>query len=179
MSNARKYSPHYTVADYQHWKGDWELWEGIAIAMSPSPFGRHQLALTELASLIRNAIQESNCDARAVVELDWIVSDDTVVRPDVMVVCGDPPQRHLELPPAVAVEVLSDSTRKNDLGYKRNLYQDQGVTAYMIIDLEGQAITLDRRQADGSYRTETAVGSIELEICDDCTIQFSLETLFR
>lgn len=179
MSSAYESSPHYTVNDYQHWEGDWELWEGIAIAMSPSPFGRHQLALTELAGLLRNAIQDAGCDARAVVELDWIVSDDTVVRPDVMVVCGDPPERHLEKAPAVAVEVLSESTRKNDLGYKRGLYHQHGIAAYLIVDPNDKTVVLDRRQEDGGYQTEDVSGSVAFRVCDDCEIKFSVETLFR
>ncbi len=179
MSNALQYSPHYTVVDYQHWKGDWELWEGIAIAMSPNPFGRHQLVLTEVASLIRNAIHFANCDARVLVELDWIVTHDTVVRPDVMVVCGEPPQRHLEHAPAIAVEVLSDSTRNNDLGYKRKLYQQQGLAAYIIIDPQDQTVMVDRRHSDGNYQTENANESVTLIVYDDCAIEFSIKTLFR
>jgi len=35
MSLAEKDVPRYTVSDYQHWEGDWELIEGIAISMSP------------------------------------------------------------------------------------------------------------------------------------------------
>ncbi len=179
MSNALQYSPHYTVVDYQHWKGDWELWEGIAIAMSPSPFGRHQTLLSRIAREIGNALDASGCSAEALVELDWIVTHDTVVRPDVMVVCGAPPQRHLEHAPAIAVEVLSDSTRNNDLGYKRKLYQQQGLAAYIIIDPQDQTIMVDRRHSDGNYQTETANESVTLKVCDDCAIEFSIKTLFR
>ncbi|WP_457626586.1 hypothetical protein [Persephonella sp.] len=37
MSFAEKYLPNYTVEDYKQWEGDWELIEGIAYAMVPSP----------------------------------------------------------------------------------------------------------------------------------------------
>ena len=179
MSNADKDSPRYSVDEYRLWKGDWELWEGIAIAMTPSPFGRHQLALTELASLTRNAIRAENCDARTVVELDWIISHDTVVRPDVMVICGEPPDRHLEQAPAIVMEVLSDSTRTNDLGFKRSLYQQQSIAAYLIVDLQAQAVILDRRQTDGSYQCETVNDEVKIEICDDCLLKFPTESIFR
>ncbi|WP_302117794.1 hypothetical protein [Allorhodopirellula heiligendammensis] len=46
---AGKLLPRYTIADYQHLKGDWELWDGFAIVMSPSPFGGHQTIATRLA----------------------------------------------------------------------------------------------------------------------------------
>ncbi|PAY15578.1 hypothetical protein CKO51_31115 [Rhodopirellula sp. SM50] len=85
MSAAPKYIPHYTVNDYLGWDGDWELWSGIPIAMSPSPFGRHQAVASRVAYELRKAIIESDCQAEVLPEIDWIVSDDTVVRPDVVV----------------------------------------------------------------------------------------------
>ena len=33
MSSVPRYTPRYSVSDYQLWEGDWELWDGIAIAM--------------------------------------------------------------------------------------------------------------------------------------------------
>lgn len=34
MSAAIQFAPRYTIDGYSLWQGDWELWEGIAIAMS-------------------------------------------------------------------------------------------------------------------------------------------------
>jgi hypothetical protein len=42
MSTAHRFISDYTVAEYQSWDGDWELWQGIPVSMSPGPFGRHQ-----------------------------------------------------------------------------------------------------------------------------------------
>ena len=33
---------YYTYDDYIHWEGDWELIDGIAYAMAPSPLKSHQ-----------------------------------------------------------------------------------------------------------------------------------------
>ena len=139
MSAAIKYAPHYHVEDYRLWKGDWELWDGIAIAMTPSPFGPHQAILVALASELRGALRDARCHATVLVELDWIIKSDTVVRPDVIVVCGDPPEGHLQSPPALIAEILSPSTRQNDLTYKRELYASQGVGIYLIVDPETNA----------------------------------------
>ena len=92
MSAAIKYAPHYRVDDYRQWKGDWELWDGIAIAMSPSHIGPHQAVLVALASELRGALRDASCNATVLVELDWIIKNDTVVRPDVIVVRGAPPR---------------------------------------------------------------------------------------
>lgn len=37
MSIAYKILPHYSYSDYLHWKGNWEIIEGIAYAMSHEP----------------------------------------------------------------------------------------------------------------------------------------------
>ena len=85
------------------WKGDCELWGGMAIATTPSPFGRHQKIVTALATHLSMVIRDANCDATVFGELDWIVSDDTVVRPDVVVVCGSGPEAHLKEVPEIVV----------------------------------------------------------------------------
>jgi len=86
MSSAEKYVPNYTVDDYQHWEGDWELWQGVAVAMTPSAYGNHSSVLVNICAALKNAIVNAGCSATVLVELDWIISDDTVLRPDAMIV---------------------------------------------------------------------------------------------
>ncbi|MFO0943736.1 MAG: hypothetical protein U0930_23620 [Pirellulales bacterium] len=54
MSLAKQNLPCYTIEDYRQWQGDWELWDGVAIAMIPSSFGKQQKVLFDLAAEIRN-----------------------------------------------------------------------------------------------------------------------------
>lgn len=178
MSTAIKYAPRYTAADYCQWKGDWELWDGIAIAMSPSPFGRHQRLLVALASELRASIRSSDCAANVFAELDWIVSEKTVVRPDVTVVCGEEPAKHLQETPALVAEILSRSTRQNDLTFKRELYAGEGVAAYLILDPDSKTIDLLRLAATGVYESARDVKLIELQLCDDCQIQIKSAEVF-
>ena len=67
MSTAPNYQPHYTIDDYQLWEGDWELWNGVAVAMTPSPLGRHGYLLAQLARGLGNAIDAAHCNASVVV----------------------------------------------------------------------------------------------------------------
>ena len=127
MSTAYRYLPKYTVEDYQQWEGDWELWQGIPISMSPSPFGRHQECCANLLFELKSSVKATQCHATVLYEIDWIVSDDTVVRPDVLVLCGDAPSRHVEDPPAVVAEVLSSATQQRDRTAKFDLYQPMGI----------------------------------------------------
>ena len=96
MSSAVRYTPHYTIEDYRRWKGDWELWHGTAVSMTPSPFGRHGVMLARLVTALTNSIDAAGCNAYVLAEIDWIIGDDTVVRPDASVICGDPPDEHIE-----------------------------------------------------------------------------------
>lgn len=179
MSAAPRYQPHYTVQDYQLWAGDWELWNGVAVAMTPSPFGRHSKLLIDVGAMLKAAIEAADCDATVLGEIDWIVSQDTVLRPDLIVVCGREPERHVEHTPAVVVEILSESTRERDLKYKRAIYQQQSVRFYLIVDTDASQLTALRLGDKGQYREINFSGSLTLEICDTCSISINVEKLFR
>ncbi|MGB6044971.1 MAG: Uma2 family endonuclease [Pirellulales bacterium] len=180
MSTASRFVPNYTVDDYRHWEGDWQLIEGVPVAMSPSPFGPHERIAIELATSFKNQIDQQGCDCRVYAGLDWIVSNDTVVRPDVMVVCGPQPERHLERPPAIAVEILSPATRELDLVAKRRIYQQNGVAFYLIAGPQAQQIEIARMNVQTSesetiHEDQTA----ELQLSEDCQITLNARHMFR
>ncbi len=178
MSSANRYLPKYTVADYQQWQGDWELWQGIAVAMTPSPFGRHQQVSTKLAVALQNSIDAVAYQAVVLAEMDWIVAADTVVRPDVQVLCGPVPQRHVETPPAVVAEVLSPSTRQRDLSVKLDLYAEQRVPYYLILDPEANTLLAHRLNADARYQPIKFENELSLEICDTCQLRIAADYAF-
>lgn len=175
MSSVPRYLPHYTVADYAAWEGQWELLGGVAVAMTPSPFGRHAERLSRLAASLWNAIDAAGYQATVLAEIDWIVSDDTVVRPDLVVVCGQAPPRHVEEPPALVVEILSAATRDRDLTVKRDLYEAQRVGWYVILDPdEGQSVVL-RLGKSGRYESLAADGQQTIQLCPDCTLAIDFQ----
>jgi Uma2 family endonuclease len=170
VSTAPRYLPHYTVADHAAWEGDWELIDGVAVSMTPSPFGRHAERLSRLAATLWNAIDATGCHATVLAEIDWIVADDTVVRPDLVVVCGSAPPRHVEQPPALVAEILSAATRDRDLTVKRELYETHGVRWYLIIDPDAGESVLLRLGKAGRYESFPASGVREIDLCPDCTL---------
>ena len=130
-----RYIPHYTVRDYNLWEGDWELWSGVAVSMSPSAKRLHQRICGRLFRILCETLDTAGCAACEVTfEVDWVVSDDTVFRPDLLVTCGHKPSDFVEETPVFVAEILSDSTRQRDLLYKREAYQELGVKYYLIID---------------------------------------------
>jgi len=189
MSAAKTYLPHYTVEDYRQWNGDWELWHGIAVSrcphpdgtargMSPSPFGRHQRAAARLLYQIQRAFEQDDCSAEAAQKLDWILGTDTIVRPDVVALCDGIPERHIETTPELIAEVFSDSTRERDRTYKRDLYDEQGVGVYLLLDPEAETLEAYRRDKAGKWQHEQVSERIEFSICDDCEICLDRSSLF-
>lgn len=169
-----RYVPHYTVKDYQQWQGDWELWSGVPVAMSPSAKKQHQKICGALHFAVESALREQGCsDCDVYFELDWIVNSDTVFRPDLLVVCADTPSDFVEKTPVLIVEILSESTRQRDLLYKRESYQQLGVKYYLIVDPAN-----DRHQFlvlghDGYQATVDA----DLHLHDGCAIRLEWSSL--
>ena len=83
-----RYLPNYTVADHAASEGQWELLGGVAVAMTPSSFGRHAQPLSRPAAALCNAIDAAGCQATVLGGIDWIVSDDAAIRPNLVVFCG-------------------------------------------------------------------------------------------
>ncbi|MFM8539555.1 MAG: Uma2 family endonuclease, partial [Planctomycetaceae bacterium] len=117
-----------------------------------------------------NAIDAAGCRATVLAEIDWIVTNDTVVRPDIVVVCGPAPPQHVEEPPALVAEILSPATRDRDLTVKRELYEANGVPWYWIVDPDHAEPSLLRLGETGRYEPVLARGRIELDLCADCRI---------
>lgn len=178
MSSVPRYRPRYTVDDYACWEGSWELWDGIPIATSPSPFGRHGQLAGRLITELNRSIDDSGCQAAVLAEIDWIVSRDTVVRPDVSVVCGSAPPRHIEQPPALVAEVLSAATRDRDLGEKKDLYRDHGVRWYLIVDPEKNSLAAFSLTA-GNYQPTPANELLLVDLCSDCHLALNVPRTLR
>ena len=161
MGSRPRYVFRYSVADYRQWRGDWQLIDGVAIAMTPSRFGPHERVGSRLSRMIDNPLDEQRCPCDVYGDLDWSISEETVVRPDLLVDCGAQPTRHLERPPALVVEVFSEATRAQDLVAKRAVHREQAVPHYPVIDPEAR--TVEQVTVDAG-RALTAADQLELVI---------------
>ena len=79
---------------------------------------------------------------------------------------------------AIAIEVLSASTRDRDLGPKRLMYQEQSVPYYLILDPETQQLTAFMLGDNGIYAEMEIADSIALNICDGCDLKVPVDRLF-
>lgn len=141
MSIAEKYRPHYTYEDYCQWEGNWKLIEGMPYSMSPLPIPVHQRVSLVLSIRFEEALE--NCKKCTVFPpLDWKISDDTIVQPDVLIVCNKIEKKFLDFPPVLVVEILLPATASKDRGEKMELYQQQAVQYYLIVDPQFKKIEI-------------------------------------
>jgi len=172
------YLPHYSYADYKEWEGKWELYEGYPIAMSPAPMINHQAIAFELARELANNIE--GCDRCLVLcEEDWKLSDDTVLRPDVVLICDEPHDAYITKAPEIIVEVISKSTAKRDENLKFTIYAGEGVKYYILIYPEDLVAKVYKNH-NFSFRK---VGEFDSEIVEfseiKCEFSFDFDSIFK
>lgn len=126
--------PRYTYNDYKLWEDRWELIDGIAYAMSPSPMIRHQNISGKITSELLQLFEKCK-KCQVLLPVDWKIDEGTVVQPDNSVICHKPKhQAYLTKAPKIIFEILSKSTAKKDKTVKFDLYEKEGVNYYVIVD---------------------------------------------
>jgi Uma2 family endonuclease len=88
MTLPRELLPSYTYEDYKNWEGRWEFIEGIPFALA-SPTFLYQRVVAKLIRFIDEALEEGCENCALVPDTDYIVNEQTVLRPDVAVVCNN------------------------------------------------------------------------------------------
>ena len=165
---------NYTYEDYLRWEGEWELIEGIPVSMAPAPMRIHQNIAAELLFALRSTIDEENCPECVLsYETDWKVSDETLLRPDIVLACEDEHETYLSKAPKIIIEILSPSTAKKDETVKFDIYEREGVQYYILVypdDLKAKVYSLK----EGHY---IKVGDYTHEVLefDDIACNISLD----
>ena len=165
--NAKKHLPHYNYKDYEGWEGKWELIDGIPRSMSPAPNIKHQRISLKLGRYFDEAMEA--CKAcYASMPIDWKVNDHTVVQPDLLIVCHETGDQYLEKAPELVVEILSPSTAHKDRHLKYELYEEQGVKYYLIVNPVNE--TIEIYCLDQSYKLVSTIDKV------NTSFEFSIQT---
>ena len=138
----------YTYADYLKWqfKEQIELIKGKIMTMSPAPTSLHQRISMKLTGQFLKFFDNRNCRLYAA-PFDVRFPDEkgnmkTVVQPDLCVICDI---NKIDLKgcigaPDLIVEILSPGNTKKEMKNKYELYQEQGVKEYWIVDSQNRNI---------------------------------------
>lgn len=142
------YGKVYTYADYLQWrfKERIEIIKGKVFKMSPAPARSHQRSSSELSRIFLNFFHKQKCevyiapfDVRLVDKRKNSTKDEdiiTVFQPDLCVVC-DPKKldkRGCIGAPDLIIEILSPSNSNREMKNKYELYEENGVKEYWIVD---------------------------------------------
>jgi Uma2 family endonuclease len=168
----------YSYDDYKLWEGDWELIDGQPISMAPAPMIKHQTLAGKVITQLGNQLEE--CDKCEVLgEEDWVISSDTVLRPDVVVICDEPSDEHITKTPEIVVEIISASTAKKDETYKFEIYEKEATPYYILIYPDTNKAKLYKLK-DGKFFKE---GDFFKEIYKfeglTCELELDFDRLFK
>jgi len=155
MAEAARILPQsYTVSDWEKWEGDWELIYGQPVAMV-APALRHQWLNLEIAVQLREQFEEcEKARCLALQEVAWEVSRDTVLVPDLVVVCEeDLDQTRLFRAPEMVVEIVSPATARLDETVKFEICAREGVRYFVLVYPE-KALAKVWRHLEGRYTKE-------------------------
>lgn len=176
MSNLA-YVEYYTKDDYALWDGDWELIYGHPYAMAPSPMYGHQFVNLKIARQLDEKLD--NCKScYTLFETDVEFSQDTVLRPDCMVICYEPVDK-LTKAPEIVFEVISKSTAKRDETIKFEVYQEEGVKYYILTYPDIKKAKLYKLHEGryikvGDFTNETYTFELDM-----CSIEFDFNFIWK
>jgi Uma2 family endonuclease len=181
MSSALKILPHHTYEDWKEWKDRWELIEGVPYSMSPAPIPRHQIVTTNMVSEFRNALKNNTCRCFASIYLDYLITDDTILQPDLLIVCGEIKKKFLDFPPALVVEVLSPATALKDRNNKFTIYESQKIPYYITVDIDKKEIEIYTIGSEGKYTPEkfSPHSPYRFQLTPDCFIEVVLNNIWE
>jgi len=173
----KEHIPRYSISDYKHWEDAWELIYGYPYAMAPSPIVTHQSVSMNLSIELNNQLKDCK-KCQVLYEIDWEISNDTIVRPDNIVICYEPDEK-INKKPEMIFEITSPSTVKKDEGLKFELYEREGVKYYTIVysdkNVAKSYILKDGRYIKlGDYSDEKAVFQL-----DECEVEVDFSNIWR
>jgi Uma2 family endonuclease len=187
MGALQKEKTNYTYADYKGLElneGErFEIIRGKAFAMS-APNAGHQAILAALASQFSDFLEDkphkvypAPYDVRLFYREDE--SDDTIVQPDIVVVCDEKKrgQEGCRGAPDLTVEILSPSNTAIEMEQKLNLYREAGVREYWVIDPENLSLTVYCFREVGSIYNYKNTATVPVAVLPGLMIE--LERVFK
>ena len=167
----------YTYADYLLWQFSerLELIKGKIFKMSPDPSSSHQRISMKLTRELDRYFYGLNCEIFAapfdvrLINFKKSTSDNqiiTVVQPDLSVICDSSKidEKGCLGAPNLIVEILSNGNSNTDLKIKFDLYEENGVKEYWIVNPTDKTVliyTLLEGKYIGSrpFTTDTVIQS--------------------
>ncbi|AYQ34010.1 Uma2 family endonuclease [Runella sp. SP2] len=155
----------YSYADYLKWTFEerLELIKGKIFNMSPTPARRHQKISRQLFTPISNVLDGKRCEVYSApfdVRLTPLKGKKradnqiyTVVQPDICVICDIDKldDRGCIGAPDLIIEILSPGNTKKEMRDKYEVYEENGVKEYWLVEPNDNAIFVYVLNDEGKY----------------------------
>ena len=155
-----------TYRDYAALPDDgrrYELYEG-ELSVTPAPGATHKRVILKLVVALDAHVRARGLGEIFIAPFDVILSDTTVVQPDIMYVATDRSarvsERGIQGAPTLVIEVLSPSTTRIDRQTKLELYARHDIPWYWIVDPDSRVVEVYKLVA-GSYTLSARVAGGE------------------
>ncbi len=158
-------SKRYTYADYLTWMDDKrrELFNGFIKLMTPAPSSKHQELSVNLTRVFGNFLVHKDCKvyhAPSDVRLpkDSAEQSDkqiyTVVQPDLYVICdlSKMDDKGCLGTPDLIIEIVSPKSSKRDVKDKFEIYQDNAVQEYWIVNPNDENVNVFVLDETGKFQ---------------------------
>ena len=172
----------YTYEDYRNFPDELrcEIINGLIYDMTPSPTTTHQSIALRLGRLVDQHLESEGYPCRIyVAPVDVILSEKDVVQPDAFVICDRSKikKRGIFGAPNVVFEVISPSTEVKDRKKKRDLFEQYGVTEYLMVHPDGQFVEKYALDA-GVYKKPDLYEAQDTFRIDTINFEIRLKDLF-
>ena len=131
-----------------------EIFDGQLI-VNQSRWPRHQDVLLNIAVALDRYVHANRLGIIFIGPVDVVFTREWVLTPDILYIQESRKwimtEKNISGAPDLAIEVLSDDTRKRDEITKRRAYEEFGVGEYWIIDPELESIKVYRCNAANRY----------------------------
>jgi Uma2 family endonuclease len=138
--------PRYTAEEVRRFPDDRLRYEVIRgeLFVTPAPETPHQRAVVQLTVQLHVYLATHRLGEVLPGPFEVEFTEDSAVQPDGIVILQAQHSRlsrkRLNGPPALAIEIVSYSSKRTDRLQKRLLYQEEGVNEYWIVDLDQRQI---------------------------------------
>jgi Uma2 family endonuclease len=111
--------------------------------------------------------------------IDYLVEEDTILQPDMLIVCGEITKKYLDFAPVLVAEILSPSTAAKDRFTKFPIYQSKGIRYYLIIDPEKEEAEV-YELFDGQYKMTAKGKEINYDFAlDSCNASIDFKEIWK
>ena len=179
----------YTYADYLMWKFNErvELIKGKIFTMSPAPNTNHLQISRSLNRILDHFFHNNKCQL-FYAPFDVVLSktkDDkkikTVIQPDLGVICdlSKLDETKCNGAPDLVIEILSPGNSKKEMKIKYELYEENGVKEYWVIDPEHESVSVFILNKSKFVPQKPLTTEDTLKSAVFLSLEFSVDEIFK